>query len=144
MAVRSWTPLLIVSLLFAVAWAVWSGSEMKSLYRAFETTRHAVRTPPYRSTTHMLYESPRGDLILVNPMQGEDALTYAKRSRLLVNVLLQGGDPGVNQKCSTWNTPEGGRVTVCVTREPGETREAWCNRFDAIVEAFRKTFPCER
>lgn len=144
MAAKSWTPLLIVSLLFAASWVLWSGAEFSSLYRSFEATRRAVQATSFQETTHMLYESPNGDLILVQPIQGEDARSYAKRARVLVTILLQGGDPGINQKCDHWTTPEGGRITVCVSREAGETRQAWCDRFDAIVEAFRKTFPCER
>lgn len=142
MGERAWTSLLIVSLLAIVTWAFWSGSELRRIQRAFERTRDAVYALP-KESTHMLYESPNGDVIVIHPAQGEDATSYAKRARLMVNVLLQGGDPGLNQKCDHWTTPEGGRVTVCVTREPGETREAWCARFDAVVEAFRKTFPCD-
>lgn len=142
MGERAWTIILTVSLLLAAAWVLWSGAELRSLYRAFEQTHAAVRRIP-KEDTHMLYESPNGDVILIQPVQGEDAISYAKRARLIVNVLLQGGDPGVNQKCDHWTTPEGGRVTVCVSRQAGETREAWCARFDAVVEAFRKTFPCD-
>jgi hypothetical protein len=134
---------LVCSLVFALLWLVWSTAELKSIYKAFETTKAIMLQPRFEESTHMLYESPNGSVIVVTPIQGEDALTYAKRSRLLVNVLLQGGDPGINQKCDHWTTPEGGRITLCVTREPGEARQAWCDRFDAVVAAFRKTFPCD-
>lgn len=142
MTARPWTfILLIASLLFAVTWAVWVQWRFADLHETFQRTARVVRDS--RELTHMVYEAPNGDVVLVTPMQGEDALTYAKRSRLIVNVLLQGGDPGLNQKCSWWLDEKGGRITVCVTREPGETRQAWCDRFDAQVEAFRKVFPCQ-
>ena len=139
---RAWTPFLIFSLCLALLWLIWSTAELQGLYADVRAASHAVSLIP-KENTHMLYESPSGDVLLIAPVQGEDAVSYAKRARLMVNVLLQGGDPGLNQKCDHWTTPEGGRVTICVTREAGETREAWCDRFDAVVAAFRKTFPCD-
>jgi hypothetical protein len=133
---------LIFALCIALLWLVWSTAELQNLYGTVQATSHAV-SQIRKESTHMLYETPDGSVIVVTPVQGEDAISYAKRSRLLVNVLLQGGGPGINQKCDHWTTPEGGRVTLCVTREAGETRQAWCDRFDAVVAAFRKTFPCD-
>lgn len=141
MADRRWLQALIVSLLAVALWTVWVQGRFSALYETFQRTERAVRAS--RERTHMVYDAPNGDVVLVTPLQGEDALSYAKRARFLVNVLLQGGDPGINQKCSWWVDEKGGRITVCVTREPGETREAWCARFDAQVEAFRKVFPCQ-